>query len=149
VTKPEMRSIVCGSVLLLVLGLLLASCATLREVKPDPLSGVAGVWKEHWVDEEGDLGYNDLYYFSVTDGSFLISCPEYPAFVFSEIRFDGRHLGFTLTNVDDPNDFYIMEYELELSDDGREFIGYTHTNKDVTAQIRLEKMERTARRNNE
>lgn len=109
---------------------------------PSPYAPLLGWWRETWAAGSGrEGGERDQLEISLP-GRLVIWCPDKPHYRFDEIDFDGERLDLRLIDARDPQDPYVVVYELDLSPDGRRLVGRAKTNRSTTVNVEWSRVER-------
>ena len=134
----------------LMYGLLFSGCMgnKLKSKMPVEKQGLLeGTWKETWGcnNEETDVGYSDLYEINYENGLQVVCKDPHgnirPTYRFDDVSFQNGHLSATLYNELDPNDVYIMQYELDLKAPDALY-GQVSTNHDFQTSICWDRISR-------
>lgn len=93
-----------------------------------------GRWREHWGGgERNELAYSDEL--EITGDPPGLVAIERPAYRFDDVVIADDRLTFTLINQRDPDDPFVIRYELAMTAEG-ELTGRATTNRGVSATIR-------------
>lgn len=114
--------------------------ATFKKEKEPTLTGM---WRETWYDSTGSgVDFNDIYQVIHKKDKITMSCSDKAYYSFDHIHLTGMNFTFQLTNNSDPEDIYIMAYNLEVSPTWSQMKGTAVTNKGVEASIILDRIGR-------
>ena len=106
--------------LLVALIILLFSCNNLKSNKSSQIEAedLVGIWTEHWgVDSsDTDVDYVDTLSFNLNDvGQLTIYCINNSDFIYRDIELDNTGLSFQMENTVDPNEEFLIDYTLMLT----------------------------------
>jgi hypothetical protein len=112
------------------------ACAVSNETIAEESVNFSGVWEELWNKGQGMNGsIQDQYHIQHKGAELKITCPADPGYTFDHIHLTDNNFTFQLTNSNDPDDLYIVAYNLYLNQTGDLFEGTAVTNKGVEAEV--------------
>lgn len=87
----------------------------------DSAAQLSGLWEETVISEDyDDSEEKDLFYISNFQDNLLIDAVNYPDYAIGQVNYDGKKLKFTMVNLVDADETYIMKYECMESIRGKE-----------------------------
>ena len=117
------------------------ACKNVRESstgennKNDAIS-ISGNWTVNW----SSLTYHNTYVIKQKGDDIEMYCLERSYYEFSHIHLTDNNLVFRITNTIDPDDLYVLDYNLFLNKQGDKLTGTVVTNHGVDDEIELVKL---------
>lgn len=71
---------------------------------------LTGVWEETIISDDYDSDDKDQYYISNYGDQILINSVNYPDYAIGQVKQEGKKLTFTMVNLVDPDETYILNY---------------------------------------
>lgn len=103
----------------------------------DSTAQLSGLWEETVIsDDYDDTEEKDLFYISNFQDNLLIDAVNYPDYAIGQVNYDGKKLKFTMVNLVDADETYIMKYECRESIRGKEMkCNFTNQKGEVESNI--------------
>ena len=124
------------------LGFFLVLLSSLTLKKDPAVLNISGTWEETWGvrGTESEIPYHDQYVIRHKKETIKMTCPKESKFSFDHIHLTDNNFTFQLTNAVDPDDPYVMAYNLKVNDQATFMYGTVLTNKGVETRIELRKV---------
>ena len=71
---------------------------------------LTGLWEETIISDDYDSDDKDQYYISSYGEQILINSVNYPDYAIGQVKQEGKKLTFTMVNLVDPEETYILNY---------------------------------------
>jgi len=118
-----------------LISFIVLACQSVRESNnsSNKAISISGNWSEFWPD----LAYNNTYVIKQKGDEIKMACLERSYYEFSHIHLTDKNLVFRITNTIDPEDIYLLDYNLFLNKQGDKLIGTVVTNHGVDDEVEL------------